>query len=92
MATIRFGNRSFKLPGSRLLRTLLGIILILCGMVGFLPVVGFWMIPLGMVVLSIDFPIVRRWRRRFEVWWFGTAWPRLRGYRERRRQKRAAKK
>jgi len=27
------------------------------------------MIPLGLLVLSIDLPIVRRWRRQLTVWW-----------------------
>ena len=38
------------------------------GFVGFLPVLGFWMIPLGLIVLSIDLPWARRGRRRFSVW------------------------
>jgi len=92
MSTIRIGKKTYKLPGSRILRTLLGLVLILGGLLWFLPVVGFWMLPLGLAVLSIDFPFVRRLRRRFEVWWFGKAWPRLRGYRERRAKKRAEKK
>jgi hypothetical protein len=37
-------------------------------MVGFLPVIGFWMIPLGLIVLSIDLPWARRGRRRIAVW------------------------
>jgi len=32
-------------------------------------VLGFWMIPLGLLVLSHDFATVRRWRRRLTVWW-----------------------
>ena len=43
--------------------------LVLGGLLGFLPVLGFWMIPLGLLVLSIDIPIVRRWRRQLAVWW-----------------------
>jgi hypothetical protein len=27
------------------------------------------MIPLGLLVLSVDIPIVRRWRRQLAVWW-----------------------
>jgi hypothetical protein len=27
------------------------------------------MIPLGLLVLSVDIPIVRRWRRKLAVWW-----------------------
>ena len=67
MTSIRIGKRQFSLPASRIARTLLGVALIIAGMLGFLPVVGFWMIPLGLLVLSVDFPAVRRWRRRWTV-------------------------
>jgi hypothetical protein len=68
-AKIRFANRHFHLPKSKPIRIGLGILLVAFGLVGFLPVVGFWMIPLGLLVLSVDIPIVRRWRRRLAVWW-----------------------
>ena len=60
-ATIR------NLPRSRIARIVIGILLIFMGFLGFLPVLGFWMIPLGLIVLSVDLPIVRRLRRRLEV-------------------------
>ncbi|MEG6509391.1 hypothetical protein V6C03_10455 [Methyloligella sp. 2.7D] len=66
---LRFGDRHVHLPGSRLLRITIGVLLIVFGCLGFLPVLGFWMIPLGILILSVDIPIVRRWRRRFVVWW-----------------------
>ena len=66
---IRLGNQKVKLPGSRIVRVVLGTGLVVGGMFGFLPVLGFWMIPLGLAVLSVDLPIARRWRRRLEVWW-----------------------
>jgi len=66
---IRLGKRSIHLPRNRLVRLAIGLLLILFGILGFLPVVGFWMIPLGLLVLSVDLAIVRRWRRRLEVWW-----------------------
>ena len=65
---IRIGSRSLPLPASPVLRLVLGILLILAGLVGFLPVLGFWMIPLGLIVLSIDLPWARRGRRRLSVW------------------------
>tara|TARA_R110000824_G_scaffold401749_1_gene614476 strand:- start:21326 stop:21547 length:222 start_codon:yes stop_codon:yes gene_type:complete len=46
-----------------------GVILIIGGVFGFLPMLGFWMLPLGVVVLSVDLHPVRRFRRRVEVWW-----------------------
>jgi hypothetical protein len=32
-------------------------------------VLGFWMVPLGILVLSVDLPAARRLRRRTVVWW-----------------------
>ncbi len=66
---IRLFDRHWHLPKSKPIRIGLGILLIAGGLVGFLPVLGFWMIPLGLLVLSIDLPIVRRWRRQLTVWW-----------------------
>ena len=66
---IRLGKRHFYLPRSRLVRLAIGLVLVLFGILGFLPIVGYWMIPLGLLVLSVDLPMVRRWRRRLEVWW-----------------------
>ncbi len=66
---VRLFNRHFHLPQSTPIRIGLGILLVAGGFVGFLPVLGFWMIPLGLLVLSVDLPIVRRWRRQLTVWW-----------------------
>jgi len=57
------------MPQSRALRICLGLVLVLCGLVGFLPILGFWMVPLGLFVLSLDIPVVGRCRIRFEAWW-----------------------
>ncbi len=51
------------------LRTSAGVLLIIMGLLGFLPVLGFWMIPLGVILLSVDFRWMRRLRRRAEAWW-----------------------
>lgn len=45
------------------LRLVLGLLLIAGGVVGFLPVLGFWMIPLGLGVAWLDLRAVRRWWR-----------------------------
>ncbi|MGI8724023.1 MAG: hypothetical protein ACR2J1_01350 [Methyloceanibacter sp.] len=66
---VRLFNRHFHLPQSKPLRIGIGVLLVAGGLVGFLPVLGFWMIPLGLLVLSVDLPIVRRWRRQVTVWW-----------------------
>ncbi len=66
---VRLGGREITLPRSRWLRMGLGVAFIIGGVLGFLPIVGFWMLPLGVLVLSYDLPFARRWRRRFVVWW-----------------------
>jgi uncharacterized membrane protein len=62
-------GRDFGMPRSRRMRIAIGILLILGGCLGFLPILGFWMIPLGLVVLSYEYAWVRRRRRRYSVWW-----------------------
>jgi hypothetical protein len=62
-------GRELPLPRSRLLRVLIGVMLVVFGIFGFLPILGFWMIPLGLLVLSYEFHAIRRLRRRLAVWW-----------------------
>lgn len=73
LAKVRFGSKTYDLPGNRVLRIVLGIFLVFLGILGFLPVLGFWMVPLGLLILSADIPIVRRLNRRTTVavwrWW-----------------------
>jgi hypothetical protein len=66
--------RWLRKPGSGLVRVPLGIVLILCGFVGFLPILGFWMVPLGLLVLAIDIALVRPpLIRAFD--WVERKWP-----------------
>ncbi|MGB5952709.1 MAG: hypothetical protein WBG57_09400 [Ornithinimicrobium sp.] len=62
-----------SMPATRAGRLIVGILLIAGGILGFLPILGFWMVPLGLFVLSVDFPVIRRFRRRMTVrflrWW-----------------------
>jgi hypothetical protein len=67
-SSVRLGKYRLPLPRSRILRIAIGTVLTLCGFFGFLPILGFWMIPAGLLILSVDVPRVRRWRRRFAVW------------------------
>ena len=55
-----------KHPRWKWVRMPAGVVLILFGIVGFLPIVGFWMIPLGLSILAIDYPPARRAARRVE--------------------------
>ena len=70
---IRIGRRKIPLPQYRPLRIALGGFFVLCGLLGFLPILGFWMIPVGLAVLAVDIPAARRAHRRLTVtalrWW-----------------------
>lgn len=44
----------------RWVRVSLGVLFVLGGILGALPVVGFWMLPLGLILLSVDFPWAKR--------------------------------
>jgi hypothetical protein len=41
-------------PAARLIRVPLGILLVFGGIFSFLPVLGIWMLPLGLLLLAID--------------------------------------
>ncbi|HXR85927.1 MAG TPA: hypothetical protein VN728_03105 [Stellaceae bacterium] len=41
-------------------RSILGIALVAGGVFGFLPILGFWMIPLGGAFIALDIPPLRR--------------------------------
>jgi hypothetical protein len=69
--TIKIGSYSWTLPDYAPARIAIGILLIFGGFLGFLPVLGFWMIPLGLAVLSYDIPRVRLFRQKVMAWWRG---------------------
>lgn len=62
--------------GMRPLRIPLGLILIVMSAFSFLPVLGIWMLPLGLLLLAVDLPLLRpptsafviRARRRVAIW------------------------
>ena len=47
-------------PSSRYVRILLAILLIVCGIFSFLPVLGLWMLPLGLLLFAQDVPILQK--------------------------------
>lgn len=53
-------------PQWRLIRIPVGFALCLGGLVGFLPLAGFWMLPLGLAILAIDIPIAGRLLRKLK--------------------------
>lgn len=65
------------------IRLPLALILICGGLLGFLPVLGFWMLPAGLLLLAVDLPrlrgpisvliirarlLIRHWLRRWRAW------------------------
>ncbi|WP_374378232.1 hypothetical protein [Dongia sp.] len=56
--------RHLRRPHARWVRVPVAICLIPGGVLGFLPVLGFWMLPLGLVLLSVDIPIMQHWLHR----------------------------
>ncbi|MFT3974483.1 MAG: tryptophan synthase subunit beta [Amaricoccus sp.] len=63
--------------GMRVVRLPAAFVLILGGCFSFLPVLGIWMLPLGIMLLAVDVPFIRptvaansiRSRRRLSVFW-----------------------
>ena len=73
--------RWLRKPGLTWLRIPLGVLLIIGGVFSFLPVLGVWMLPLGIMLIALDVPFLRRPVARLIAWgeekW--QAWKRRRG-------------
>ncbi len=73
MAHVKVGSFRVKLPKSKVARQALGGGLVAGSALAILPVFGLWMLPAGLLVLSVDSKRVRRFRRVQEVkavrWW-----------------------
>jgi hypothetical protein len=46
-------------PSAVWFRALAATLLVAGGIVGFLPILGFWMVPLGLALVAIDLPFLR---------------------------------
>lgn len=68
-------SHRIRMPRTKGPRIATGVALVAGGCLGFLPVLGFWMIPVGLLVLSQDISRVRRWRRSLAIY-VGRKWPR----------------
>jgi hypothetical protein len=55
-------------PAPKAVRLPLGAVLVCGGAVGFLPIVGYWMLPVGLVILARDVPRLRPPLVRFFDW------------------------
>jgi hypothetical protein len=55
------------LPDNPWIRIPIGVLLVIFGILGFLPILGFWMVPVGLAILAIDFPPARKLARWLTV-------------------------
>jgi hypothetical protein len=55
-------------PGFHWVRIPAGLLLILGGIFAILPILGLWMLPLGLVMLAKDVPVLRRPTARMLAW------------------------
>lgn len=79
---VRHGVTWLRRPEARMVRIPAGILLMLGSVLAILPVFGLWMLPLGVVLLSDDFPALRRltgrclgWIERRHPNWLGDPLP-----------------
>ena len=60
-------------PSMRALRIVVAVLLIAASVFWFLPILGLWMLPLGLLLLAEDIPPLRRRLvhvlMRIELWW-----------------------
>ena len=59
--TLRWG-RDHVPPG---VRSVIGLLFMVGGVFGFLPILGFWMFPLGLAFVALDIPPMRK---RIDAW------------------------
>jgi hypothetical protein len=52
--------RWLRRPSSRLLRIPLAILLVVGGVFSFLPILGLWMLPLGLLLIAQDVPFLQK--------------------------------
>jgi hypothetical protein len=62
------GVRWLRRPPARWVRIPTGLLLIVASLFSILPILGLWMLPLGLVLLAEDVPPVRRATDRVLVW------------------------
>lgn len=74
-----------RAPHLRWVRLPLGLALIAGGFLGFLPVLGFWMLPLGLLLLAQDIPFLKR-PTVLALNWCHQRWEALRQWRATRRE------
>jgi hypothetical protein len=79
--------RWLRHPKSRLVRIPVGALFIIGGFFSFLPVLGIWMLPLGLLLIAYDVPFLRKPVGRFTIWG-AEKWAAIRRWLDRKRSRR----
>ncbi len=74
--TLRKPLAAIRSRGWWIVRLPIAIFFIFGGILSFLPVLGFWMLPVGLLLLAVDLPLLRgpistamiKGRRRLNIW------------------------
>jgi hypothetical protein len=61
-------TRWLRRPSARWVRVPAGVLLVCGGLMGMLPLLGIWMLPLGLILLAEDIAPLRRARDRILEW------------------------
>jgi hypothetical protein len=60
--------RSLRHPDARWIRIPVGVLLVLGGIFSILPFLGIWMLPLGLLLIAYDVPVLREPVGRMTLW------------------------
>jgi hypothetical protein len=60
--------QALRHPDARWLRIPVGLLCVVGGIFSFLPVLGIWMLPLGLLLIAYDVPFLREPVGRFTIW------------------------
>ena len=60
--------RNLRHPDAKWIRLPVGVLFVLGGIFSILPVFGLWMLPLGLLLMAYDIPILRKPVGRFTIW------------------------
>ncbi len=60
--------RHLRHPRARWIRIPVAVALVFGGILSILPVFGLWMLPLGLLLIADDVPVLRRPIARFTLW------------------------
>jgi hypothetical protein len=60
--------RKLRHPDARWVRIPVGLLCVVGGVFSFLPVLGLWMLPLGLLLIAYDVPFLRKPVGYFTIW------------------------